>query len=359
MQSADPGFRARGVLTMQTSLQGSRYPGDSAVLRTYDALLARLAALPGVEAAGGVSQLPVSSCCSHTAFYPEGAERTAGEAPYSLISLVTPGYRRALGITLLAGRDFDSRDRAGAPMAALVNRSFAATAWPGQNPLGKRFRLSLDDTARATVVGVLATVKQRSLTDRDRPQLYLPHAQAPARTLSLVVRTSGDAAALAPAVRQAVRSQDPDLPVSSLSTMDEVVRQRIFEPRVYGGLFAAFAAVALLLAAVGLYGVVSYGVAMRRHEVGVRIALGASQSDVVRLVVGGGARLVTYGLLLGVPAALLFARALRGALYGVSASDPATFAAISILLAGIALAATWLPARRAARVDPSIALRSE
>jgi len=359
MQTADPGFRARGVLTMQTSLQGARYSGDSAVLRTYDALLARLAALPGVEAAGGVSQLPVASCCSSTAYYPEGAERTAGEAPYSLISVVTPGYRRALGITLLAGRDFDSRDRAGAPLAAMVNRAFAESAWPGENPLGKRFRLSPDDTARATVVGVLASVKQRSLTEPDRAQLYLPHAQAPARTLSLVVRTSGDPAGLAPAVRQAVRGQDPDLPVSSLSTMDEVVRQRIFEPRVYGGLFAAFAAVALLLAAVGLYGVVSYGVAQRRHEVGVRIALGASPSDVVRLVVGGGARLVALGLLLGVPTALLFARALRGALYGVSASDPATFASISVLLAAIALAATWLPARRAARVDPSIALRSE
>jgi putative ABC transport system permease protein len=359
LHTVDPGFRAEGVLTLQTSLRGPRYPGDSTVARSYERLLERIGTLPGVAGAAAVSSLPVADCCGSSTFYPEGKDYPAGSAPEALSAAATPGYFATLRIPLLRGREFGAADRPGAPPVAIVNRVLAERAWPGEDPIGKRFRFGPNDSTWLTVVGVAREVKYHKLNDEDLPQLYLAHAQSPWRTLSIVVRTAGDPASLTPAVRQAVRSIDPDLPLTRVQTMREVVRLRMFESRIYGGMFAVFALVALLLASVGLYGVMSYTVAQRTHEMGVRIALGALPGDVIRLMVARGARLTAVGLAIGVPAAFGLARVLRGALYGVSASDPATFAAIVALLSTVALLASYLPARRAARVEPMVALRSE
>ncbi|HET7462941.1 MAG TPA: ABC transporter permease [Longimicrobium sp.] len=364
LHTVNPGFQAGGVLTLQTSLQGPRYEGDSTVARSYGQMLDRIRALPGVKGAAAVSSLPVADCCASSTFYPEGKDYPAGGAPEALSNAATPGYFATMRIPLVAGREFGEGDRPGAPNVAIVNRVLAERIWPGENPVGRRFRFGANDSTWFTVVGVAREVKYNKLNEEDLPQLYLPHAQHPWRTLSLVVRTSGDPAALAPAalapaVRQAMRAIDPDLPMTRVQSMNEVVRLRMFESRVYGAMFAVFALVALLLASVGLYGVMSYTVAQRTHEVGVRIALGALPRDVIGMMVRRGARLIGIGLLIGVPAAFLLARVLRGALYGVSASDPVTFAGIVALLTSVALAASWLPARRAARVEPMVALRME
>ncbi|HEU4559956.1 MAG TPA: ABC transporter permease [Longimicrobium sp.] len=359
LHTVDPGFQGQGVLTLQLSLQGARYPGDSAVSRGYGQIVERIRALSGVTGAAAVSSLPVADCCSSSSIDPEGKEYPAGSAPEPLTAAATPGYFATMRIGLVGGREFRDDDRPGAPGVAIVNTVLAERVWPGENPIGKRFRFSTTDSTWFTVVGVARPVKYNKLNEDDAPQLYLPHTQHPWRTLSVVVRTAGNPAALAPAVRQAVRAIDPDLPLTRVQTMPEVVRTRMFESRIYGAMFAVFALVALLLASVGLYGVMSYTVAQRTHEVGVRVALGALPADVIRLMVGRGARLIGIGLAIGVPAAFLLARVLRGALYGVSASDPATFAAIVTLLTGVALAAAYLPARRAARVEPMVALRTE
>jgi len=359
LHTVDPGFQADGVLTLQTSLQGPRYEGDSTVTRSYQQMIERIRALPGVKGAAAVSNLPVADCCASSTFYPEGKDYPAGGAPEALNNAATPGYFATMRIPMIAGREFGEGDRTGAPNVAIVNRVLAERIWPGENPVGRRFRFGANDSTWFTVVGVAHEVKYNKLNEEDLPQLYLPHGQHPWRTLSIVVRTAGEPAALAPAVRQAVRAMDPDLPVTRVQSMNEVVRLRMFESRVYGVMFAVFALVALLLASVGLYGVMSYTVAQRTHEVGVRIALGALPGDVIRMMVRRGARLIGIGLAIGVPAAFLLARVLRGALYGVSASDPVTFAGIVALLTGVALAASWLPARRAARVEPMVALRTE
>ena len=358
-QSANLGFDPAGVLVLETSLQGPRYEGDTAPAGAYRALLERVAAAPGVERVGAVAILPVRSCCSFIGYFPEGKRYPRGEGPSSLYNVVTPGFFGAFGMRLLAGRTFDNRDGMGAPRVAVVNRTFAEREWPGQDPLGRRFKIdNPDDSVWVTVVGVVGDVVQREVQTESRAQTYVPHAQNPWRTMSLVARTSRDPAAAAPAVRREIRAFDKDLPVARVATMRQVVRERMFQPRVYGTMFGIFAAAALLLASVGLYGVMAYTVAQRTHEIGVRMSLGAQPRDVLRLVVRDGARLTALGLAIGLPAAFGLARLLRGTLYGVSPSDPATFVGISILLTTVAIVASYLPARRAARVDPMEALRS-
>jgi putative ABC transport system permease protein len=364
MTSADPGFRAAPLLAFETSLQGTRYHSDSAVAAGYRALVERLAALPGVAAVAAASQLPISTCCSWTHYYPAGKSYQAADAPTAYSTAVTPGYFDALGIPLLAGRTFDARDRDGAPRVVVVNRTLVEREWGGQGPpIGKRLKLDAADSVEWTVVGVVVDTKQRELTDAPRPHVYFPHAQATWRSLNVVVRVredgSVDPAMLAPSVRAAVRAFDPDVPVTQLRPMTEAVRRRMFQPRIYSVMFTVMGAGALLLASVGLYGVIAYSVVRRTHEIGIRVALGASSANVLRLIVGQGARLVALGLLIGIPAALALARVLRGALYGVSTADPATFIAIPALLALVALLASYIPARRATRIEATEALRTE
>jgi putative ABC transport system permease protein len=360
MRTATLGFDPSRVLTFQMSLEGSRYATDTARAQFYEQVTERLAALPGVERAGGIAWLPVRACCSWIDYEPEGKTLAADDRPNALYNVITPDFFEAFGVPVLTGRAFDRRDALGAPRVAVVSRTLADREWRGENPVGKRIRLTVGDTAWTTVVGVVGDfVQDDRVNETIRPQVFVPHAQAARRGLYLAIRTTGDPATLAAAARAEIRRMDADLPLAELETMPRVISERMFEPRVYGLMFAIFAASALVLAVIGIYGVMAYSVAQRTHEFGVRMALGAQPRDVLFLVLRAGVRLVILGLVIGVPAAFAMGRGLGGLLYGVRPGDPATFIGVPLLLGAVALLASMVPARRATRVEPIVALRNE
>jgi putative ABC transport system permease protein len=274
---------------------------------------------------------------------------------------VTPGYFAAVGTPLLGGRDFTDADRADTEDVAIINQSAAAYWWPGQGALGKRFKFGGSDSQAPwnRVVGVVADARRTAQDQAARPSAYFPHRQFAQPSMLLVVRATGDPLRLAGAVRAAVRELDPDQPVARLASLDAMLRERLARQRLTTLLASLFAGLALLLAVVGVYGVLSYTVAQSTREIGVRMALGAAVGGVVAMVLKRVGRLLVAGLAVGVAGALLASRVLTGMLYRVSALDPLVFAAVPLLLAAVALVASWLPARRAARVDPAVALRSE
>ena len=300
------------------------------------------------------------NCCSWVNYQPEGKAYAVDDRPNAFYNVMTPGFLNAFGIPLVAGRDFDRRDTKSAPSVAIVSRVFAQREWPGQNPIGKRVRLDATDTTWTTVVGVMGGfVQDRRVTNALRPQIVVPLAQSERRTLWVAVRAAGDAATLAPLARAEIRRIDPDVPLAEVKAMPRVIAERNFEPRVYGLMFSIFAGSALVLAVIGIYGVMAYSVAQRTHEFGVRIALGAQPRDVLLLVLRAGVRLVVLGLLIGIPVAFGMGRGLGGLLYGVKPTDPATFIGVPLLLGTVALLASMVPARRATRVEPIIALRND
>lgn len=360
MRTARLGFEPTRVLTFQVAPEGNRYASDSARLRFYDALTEQVGALPGVARAGAIAWLPVRNCCSWTNYQPEGKSYAADDLPNAFFNVVTPGFLDAFGIPLLAGRDFTRSDGSTAPRVAIVSRSFADREWRGQSPVGKRLHLNQKDTTWTTVVGVMGNfVQDRRINNEPRPQIFVPLAQSQRRTLSVAVRATTDAASLAPLVRAEVRRIDPNVPLAEVKVMARVVSERNFEPRVYGFMFSIFAVSALVLAVIGIYGVMAYSVAQRTHEFGLRLALGAQPRDVLVLVLRAGVRLVAIGLIIGVPAAFAMGRGLGGLLYGVKAGDPATFIGIPLLLGSVALLASMVPAHRATRVEPIVALRHD
>ncbi|HET9983694.1 MAG TPA: ABC transporter permease [Longimicrobiales bacterium] len=373
LRRVDPGFHAEHVLTAEVGLPDGRYADPDRVRAFWGALLERARALPGVRDAGAVQLLPLAGIGPSTDFVLEGGPPPRpGEGPEVRYAVATPGYVGALGIRVLRGRDFDRRDDERAARVALVSESMARHSWPGQDPIGKRVALSIEalrfrgdgppildfPSAYRTVVGVVADVRHDALSREPAPHLYLPLAQHPAREMTVVLRTTGDPAALAAALRRTVASIDPAQPVSDIRGMEDVVAQTVGQPRYRTLLLGLFGAVAALLAAIGLYGVLAYGVARRTREIGVRIALGATSRDVFRLVGADALRLAAAGLALGVAGALAATRMLSGLLFGVRAIDPLTFLAATAGLLAVAAAAAWLPARRAACVDPADALRA-
>jgi putative ABC transport system permease protein len=360
MRTARLGFEPSHVLTFQLAPEGTRYASDSARLRFYDAVTEQVGAIPGVARVGAVAWLPVRNCCAWQNYQPRGKAYAVDDLPNALYNIVTPGFLDAFGVPLIAGRNFGPGDVIGAPRVALVSRTLADREWRGQNPVGRRLRLGTTDTTWTTVVGVFGSFQQdRRVSDTLRPQILVPLAQSERRTLYVAVRATTDAAALAPLVRAALRRIDADVPLAEVKVMPRVIAERMFEPRVYGFMFSIFAASALVLAVIGIYGVMAYSVAQRTHEFGVRIALGAQRRDVLLLVVRAGARLVLVGLAIGVPAAFAMGRGLAGLLYGVTPGDPATFIGIPVLLGIVALLASMVPARRATRVAPIVALRHD
>ncbi len=288
------------------------------------------------------------------------------EVPTAYYRAVTPNYFPVFGIRLLRGRQFDERDREGVPRVAIVNATLARVLWRNQDPIGKRFTLDENVTIPIEVVGVVSDVRHFGLDSDPRPELHVPYAQASDsfwrwsnRSLTLALRTSSGASSLALAVRASIESLDKDLPVYNVRTMEEVLASSVAARRASMLLMGVFAAVPLVLASVGLYGVVSYSVSQRTHEFGVRIALGAREADVLRLVLECGIKLALAGLLLGSLAALALSRLLTTLVYGISARDPLTFAGVGALLLLMSLLASYLPARRAARIHPATALRDE
>jgi putative ABC transport system permease protein len=362
--NTQPGFAPQGVLTAPFSLPKWKYregPAQAAALRE---LVARAAALPGVRAAGAIDDLPLAGDRDAESYMLEGRENDKG-MPDAQVRAITPGYLEALRIPLRAGRAFTAADSETAPPVALVNQALARRSFHGVDPVGRR--LSIDGKTWLQIVGVVGDLRDLSLDLPPEPEIYRPHAQAPGTRMTLVLaaRPTGDtgtdaaASGLAEPVRQAARSLDRDLVIVRAVPMDEVIGAALAERRFHVLLLGLFAAAAFALAALGVYGVVSSGVAERTREIGIRVALGAARGDVLGMVLTQGALLAGAGVLLGTVAAFASTRLLAGLLYGVGAADPATFAAAALLLALVALIASLLPAARAARMDPVVALKEE
>jgi putative ABC transport system permease protein len=358
LREANPGFDAAGALTLRVSLPEARYGDSTRVIAYYRAAVERLRALPGVTEVGAVSHLPLGGSNASRGYYIAGREpQSPAERRSGRYRRATPGYFAALGIPIRRGRAFDEGDREEAARAAVINEDLAAREFPDRDPLGQRLVYS---GTEFEIVGVAGNVKHRSLAEDASPEFYLPQWQWPSPSMALVVRTSGDPADLAESARRAMQEVDPDQPVFAVMTMSQVLDSAgLLGQRVTSSFFGAFALIALALAATGIFGVMSFTVAQRTREIGVRMALGAGGGDVMRMVVSHGLRLTLIGLAIGLAATWGLSRVMQGLLFQVSATDPGTFAATALLLAAVATAACWLPAWRATRVDPVVALRSE
>jgi predicted permease len=354
----DPGFDTRRALVATLFLPDTRYDDGASQRRFFDELLERARALPGVLAAGGVTSLPLAEVGDDYDVPYRPADRAAGadESPRADFRVATPGYFRTLGIPLLSGRDFAATDVEGTPAVAIVNRTLARRAFPGRSPLGRRLVLE-QGGEELTIAGVVADVRHRGLDAEPRPEIYRPLGQRAYSTLTVVLRTAGPPLALAEPLKREVLGLDPGLPISVLTTMEALASESVGGRRVDAVLLGGFAALALLLAALGIHGALAGAVAGRTREIGVRMALGAARARVVRDVVGRGLALAGLGFLLGLPAAVTLAALLGGMLYGVGPADVTTHAAAAGVLLATALLAGWMPARRAAGVDPAAALR--
>jgi putative ABC transport system permease protein len=362
LQQFDLGFNPNNLLTMRIQLPGSKYRDGNQVATFYQQLLQRLEAVPGVQSAGAISSVFLDDTPNSTNFSIEGRPVATGvesiEVPFDSVS---PSYFRVMGIPLLAGREFDDRDVQGSTPVAIINQTFANRFFPGEDPIGKRYVYGgpAPNNPWITIVGIVGDMRRTGFDRPVRPETFLPEAQEPSNVLTIVTRTASSEASLAGVLRNEVWAIDKDQSVFDIKTMDETLSEMMAQRRFNMLLFGIFAAVALILAAVGIYGVISYSVTQRTHEIGIRIALGAAKSNVLSLIVGQAMSLAGIGIVLGMGASLMLTRLMASLLYGVSATDPVTFSAIALLLAGVALVACYLPARRAAKVDPMIALRYE
>jgi putative ABC transport system permease protein len=349
------GIDPRNILTVNIALPTTRYtrPQEADFFRD---LATRVRGLPGVLGAGATSSLPLSTSRQSPAL-PEGYPAVPlGQRPLFNIQTVTPGYLEAVHATLLRGRTITDLDGAKDPPVVIVNETLARAYWHDQDPIGKHITLGRQPFA-LEVVGLIADIRNRGFSADTSPELILPMAQLPWPFMNLVVRTQADPHGMVQAVRGQVAAMDRDLPVTAIQTMDEVVEATSTRPRFTTMLLAALSGTALLLAIVGIYGVIAYSVAQRTQEMGIRLALGASRTDILRLVLRQGLILAMFGIALGLTAALALTRYLGSLLYHVSATDPWTFAACAVLFAGVALMASYVPAQRATRVDPIVALR--
>jgi putative ABC transport system permease protein len=362
LRSTAPGFETKNLLTVGLQLPKNRYAKAPERWRFFASLLARAASMPGVRSAALVTSLPLGDGSDTLQFHIVGRPDPAPGSGFSAnFNIVSPGYFRTMAIPVRAGRELTERDVAGAPGVIVINETAARRFWPGENPVGRTITLPEAPGAALTVAGITADVRQRSLGSAPQPEIYLNQFQ-PAPDwlgLTLVLRTKNDPALLAGAVKDLPRSIDRDVPSSDIRTLDEVLAASLAEPSLYTLLVGAFATLALALSAVGLYGVVSYTVTQRTSELGIRLALGAERSALVRLVLRQGLGLALAGTAIGSVAALAVVRLLAQALPDAQPGDPFTLAAVAVLLIGVALAAAWLPARRASRVDPTVALRYE
>jgi len=358
LRSANPGFDPRHVLTMSVALPPSRYSKGAQMTAFSGELVRQVRAIPGVRLAATSSALPLITTRQSMAL-PEGQPQLPlAQRPLFNVQMSGPGYAATLRIPLVRGREFTEHDDAGAPLVAMVNETTARRYWPNENPIGKHLLLGRIPQP-IEVVGVLGDIRNAGVAADVAPEIYVPFAQRPWANINLIVRTIGDPHALVSAVRARVLALDRDQPVTAIQTLDELLESGAAQPRFTAFLLGTLSATALLLAIVGIYGVVAYSVAERTQEMGIRIALGAERADILRLVLRQGLLLVLSGIALGLTASLALTRLLVSLLYRVSVTDPFTFAAGAVIFAGVALLASYVPARRAMRVDPMIALRYE
>ncbi len=369
LQRLDPGFEPRGVVTARLSLPAEGYASPESVRRAFETVLANLTGSPGVGRAALVTQVPMGPGGSDNGLVPEGKPLSAESSVGARFRLVSPGYFAAMGIAVRRGRGFTLDDRAGAPRAMVVNETLARALFPGQDPIGKRVACcegERNDPRWKTIVGVVGDVRSQGPDQAVPTEFFLPMAQSPdqawtwiGRTMNLVARGRGDPLALTPALREAVRRMDPGLPLYRIGTMESLLSGSLVPARFRTALLGALAGIGLLLAMVGIYGVVAFLVTRRRSEIGVRMALGASPRDVLRLVVGQGLRPVLVGIVLGGIAAFITTRFLASWLHGVTPTDPATFAGVALALVVVAVVASLIPARRATRVQAVEAMRAD
>ncbi len=361
LRNVGPGFSEKDVLTFSVILPQAKYKEPTQRGEFFRQLLARVNALPGVEAAAGVTNVPLKGGGWGRSFTVEGFPvLSVGQAPMIQHTVTSPGYFQTMGIPVLTGRDFSEWDAKDAEKVTIIDERLAREYWPNESPIGKRIRFGPpeDNEPWHKVIGVVGAVRHQQLDAETRKSVYLPHLQVSVNGLSLVVRAKNPSS-LAGVLRSQVREMDPDLPVNELMLMEEVVTQSVWQSRLYAILFSVFAAVAVLLAAIGIYGVMSYSVTQRTQEIGIRMALGAQVKDVLRLVVRGGLALSLIGVTIGIAGAFALTRLLRTLLFGVTPTDAATFIAVSLILLFVAMLACFIPARRATKVDPLVALRYE
>jgi putative ABC transport system permease protein len=356
----DPGFKTANTVTMRVSLPPSRYPANPNYIQFYERLFTRIDALPGVQAAGATSTLPLIGLGSATSFIVvDKPKPPMGQEPVADVRVITHDYLKAMGIPLLKGRLFNEHDPADAKDRVVVNETLAHKYWPGQDALGKRMRISWDDNRDDEIIGIVGDAKHAGLDVQARPTTYWPYARNVYGSMTIAIRTAGDPSAVVNAVTGLIHDQDAQLAVADVKTMDEVVANSLAERRLLMLLLTIFASAALMLAAVGIYGVIAYSVTQRTQEIGIRMALGAQQQDVLRMIVGHAVMLAVVGMAIGSAVALLLTRLMTGLLYATAPTDPATFLAVATVLGAVAVLASYLPGRRATRVDPVIALRSE
>jgi putative ABC transport system permease protein len=354
LQSVNAGFDPHDLLTMQLTLPKTQYPDTERQNAFVQQTLRRIETLPGVKSAAATINLPLVGTWG-MGYKVIGHDNAPMQVADN--ANVTPGYFRSMGIPVLRGRDFSDRDTGEGPKVIVISEALALKHFPGENPLGQRINAG----GEREVVGVVADVKPRGLELEAKPQIYLPYAQKPtsAPFVTFTVRTETPPLGLAASVENEIRSLDKDLPVANVRTMEQIVAASLEQRRLTMLLLGVFACIAVALASVGIYGVVSYSVSQRTHELGIRMALGAGGGDVLALVLGQGLRLALVGVTLGLVGAFWLTGLLKDLLYGVRATDPLTFAAVASLLVAVALAACYIPARRASKVDPMVALRYE
>jgi putative ABC transport system permease protein len=360
----DPGFDSANVITARLSLSGARYTTGANVIAGFERVLQHLAALPGVAEVGATSQLPLEGVGIELGVFIEGRTFDAGEHPRVALRAISPGYFESLRASMKRGRAFTAADRTRAAPVAIVNDLLAAQLWPNENPIGKRVSCCGDSGPGREIVGVAATLRE-SLTSDVGPQLFIPIQQMPPQswlwlgnTLVFTVRTRANAATMIPALKDAVSAIDPAMPLHDLRTLDQVTTRATAANRFSLMLFSSFAALALVLASVGIYGVLAYFVSQRTQEIGVRVALGARRADVIALILNQGARLTIAGLIIGLVLAGLASRALESMLFGVTPGDPLTYVAVTVVLGSVAIIACYVPARRAAAVNPADTIRA-
>jgi putative ABC transport system permease protein len=358
----NPGFDPRNVLTLHIALPQPDFYGPPERVNFCADVQRTVGAVPGVISASATGQLPHSGRNAGRSIWIEGFVPAAdNDSPGAAYRLICPDYFRTLRIPMLAGRDFTLADAVNAPEVVIVNQALARRYFPDQDPVGRRLKLGGPRSTAPwfTIVGVVGDVRHFSLDDRPRPEMFRPYSQAAWPSMDIIARTPSAPASFAAEIRKAAATIDPDLPISRVQTMDQYVESTTGARKFPMQLLSAFGAVGLLLAALGIYGVMSFGVLQRTQEIGIRMALGAQPRQVARLFLREGVAFAASGIAIGLVGALALARLLENLLYGVTASDPVTLLTVVFLLAAVALLACWIPARRAMGVDPMVALRHE
>jgi putative ABC transport system permease protein len=374
VSAVDPGFRPEGVLSMEIALSRQAYAQPARSAAFYRDAIERLGRLPGVQAVGAVEYLPMSGLDSSSGFYVDGRSDPArADEQRTHFRSVSAGYFDAMSIAVLRGRAFTGHDDGAAERVAIVNDTMARRYWPGEDPVGRRLALDLEamkffpdrppvldvQGGMRVIVGVVRDVRHGSLDAAPVPEMYIPYLQKPAISMTLVMRTAADPASLAPLARDVIRAVDPHQPVAHVETLENLVSASVAQPRANSLLLASFAAVAVFLAVIGVYGLLAYVVAQRTTELGIRLALGGQPQDVLKMILGDGVRLLLVGIALGIPVAMGAATLLRSMLFGIAPADLPTLAGAVAVMLTAGLLASYLPARRATRVDPLQALRTE